>query len=281
MMKRGKFESMITVSRLKMIQFLIGLLFIYLLLMSFEIPVVLRAGSGSDGDGSVIIDKGAEEWQSASRPSRHRRFTRRMREYKRVSSLVFNESLYDDKNGPKDEFSILHRTAKEAWVIGKRVWEELGSVKANMSKPENKSESACPYSVTVTESEFGKQGRVLMLPCGLTLGSHITVVGKPHWAHLENDPKIALLKEGEEALMVSQFMMELQGLKTVDGEDPPRILHFNPRLKGDWSSKPVIEMNTCYRMQWGSALRCEGWKSRADEETSESLFFIDHLVCAI
>ncbi|KAF2282545.1 hypothetical protein GH714_043753 [Hevea brasiliensis] len=41
--------------------------------------------------------------------------------------------------------------------------------------------------------------------------------------------------------MVSQFMMELQGLKTVDGEEPPRILHFNPRLKGDWSGKPVIE----------------------------------------
>ena len=46
--------------------------------------------------------------------------------------------------------------------------------------------------------------------------------------------------------MVSQFMMELQGLKTVDGEDPPRILHFNPRLRGDWSGKPVIEQNTCY-----------------------------------
>ncbi|KAE8661014.1 putative beta-1,3-galactosyltransferase 19 [Hibiscus syriacus] len=111
------------------------------------------------------------------------------------------------------------------------------------------------------------RGRILVLPCGLTLGSHITVVGMPHWAHAENDPKIAVLKEGDESVMVSQFMMELQGLKTVDGEDPPRILHFNPRLKGDWSGKPVIEQNTCYRMQWGSAMRCEGWKSRADEET--------------
>ncbi|KAA3482898.1 hydroxyproline O-galactosyltransferase GALT4 [Gossypium australe] len=67
--------------------------------------------------------------------------------------------------------------------------------------------------------------------------------------------------------MVTQFMMELQGLKTVEGEDPPQILHFNPRLKGDWSGKPVIKQNTCYRMQWGTSLRCEGWKSRADEET--------------
>ncbi|EEE62846.1 hypothetical protein OsJ_17649 [Oryza sativa Japonica Group] len=67
--------------------------------------------------------------------------------------------------------------------------------------------------------------------------------------------------------MVSQFMMELRGLKTVDGEDPPHILHFNPRLRGDWSSRPVIEQNTCYRMQWGAPLRCEGWKSHSDEET--------------
>ncbi|XP_037436662.1 hydroxyproline O-galactosyltransferase GALT5-like [Triticum dicoccoides] len=71
--------------------------------------------------------------------------------------------------------------------------------------------------------------------------------------------------------MVSQFMMELQGLKTVDGEDPPRILHFNPRLRGDWSGKPVIEQNTCYRMQWGTSLRCEGWMSRADEETVDGM----------
>lgn len=107
----------------------------------------------------------------------------------------------------------------------------------------------------------------MVIPCGLMLGSHITVVGMPHWAHAEYDPKITVLKEGDESILVSQFMMELQGLKTVDGEDPPRILHFNPRLKGDWSGKPVIEQNTCYRMQWGTALRCEGWQSKADEET--------------
>jgi len=94
-------------------------------------------------------------------------------------------------------------------------------------------------------------------------------VGTPRWAHAERDPKIAVVRDGDEAVMVSQFMMELQGLKAVDKEEPPRILHFNPRLRGDWSGKPVIEQNTCYRMQWGSALRCEGWKSRADEETGE------------
>ncbi|MCI26994.1 putative beta-13-galactosyltransferase 19-like, partial [Trifolium medium] len=108
---------------------------------------------------------------------------------------------------------------------------------------------------------------VMVLPCGLTLWSHVTVVGTPRSAHGESDSKIGVVKDRDEAVMVSQFMMELQGLKAVDNEEPPRILHFNPRLKGDWSGKPVIEQNTCYRMQWGTALRCEGWKSRADEET--------------
>jgi hypothetical protein len=44
--------------------------------------------------------------------------------------------------------------------------------------------------------------------------------------------------------MVSQFMVDLQGLRAVDGEDPPHVLHFNSRLRGDWSGRPVIEHNT-------------------------------------
>ncbi|KAL4344023.1 hypothetical protein S83_035262 [Arachis hypogaea] len=45
-------------------------------------------------------------------------------------------------------------------------------------------------------------------------------------------------------------MVELQGLKSVEGKDSPKILHLNPRLRGDWSKRPVIEHNTCYRMHW-------------------------------
>ncbi|KAK1644920.1 hypothetical protein QYE76_062725 [Lolium multiflorum] len=42
---------------------------------------------------------------------------------------------------------------------------------------------------------------------------------------------------------------DLKIILTVDGEDPPRILHFNPRLRDEWSVKPAIEKNTIYRMQ--------------------------------
>jgi hypothetical protein len=277
-MKRAKIETLVSLSRLRLLQLLMGTAFLYMLVMTFEIPQVLRIGSGfgSDMDDGAFgyigdalprllpIERGDEPGDMYP----YRTPKRQMREFKRVSGLLFNESLFDSNAG-KDGFSELHKSVKHAWVVGKKLWEEMESGKSELSpktKPENRSET-CPHSISLSGSEFRDRNRVLVIPCGLTLWSHITVVGTPWWAHAEYDPKISVLKEGDESVMVSQFMMELQGLKTVDGEDPPRILHFNPRLKGDWSGKPVIEQNTCYRMQWGTALRCEGWKSRADEET--------------
>ncbi|XP_022976833.1 hydroxyproline O-galactosyltransferase GALT6-like [Cucurbita maxima] len=291
-MKRGKFDSMVSLNRIRLLQILMGLVFLYLLLMSFEIPLVYRTGYESvPGDETFGFTSDAlprsflleseEEMADKDAPRRpsddpfkisygspHRTPERRMREFSKVSGLVFDEATFD-RNASKGEFSELQKAAKHAWVVGTKLWEDLESGKIELkpeTKTENESES-CPHSITLSGSEFETQNRIMVLPCGLTLWSHITVVGTPRWAHSEQDPKISILREGDDPVMVSQFMMELQGLKTVDGEDPPRILHFNPRLKGDWSGKPVIEQNTCYRMQWSTALRCEGWKSRADEET--------------
>jgi hydroxyproline O-galactosyltransferase 2/3/4/5/6 len=92
----------------------------------------------------------------------------------------------------------------------------------------------------------GAGGVVLPLPCGLTLGSHVTVVGVQRH---------------------TQFAVELRG----EGDAAPTILHFNPRLRGDWSGRPVIEQNTRFRAKWGPALRCEGRRSRPDEETGASV----------
>ncbi|KAE8688278.1 putative beta-1,3-galactosyltransferase 20 [Hibiscus syriacus] len=286
-MKRAKFDSLVSLSRLRLVQFLMGVLFLCLLFMSFEIPLVFKTGSAgfyTDTLPRPLFIEREVDFTDKSAPARPdddhklvrqagiRTPPRRMSEFKSVSGLLFNESSFAS-NDSKDEFSLLHKTARHAFVVGKKLWDDLQSA-LNKSDSESdrknqmkKRTESCPESIALSGSEFVNQGRVLLIPCGLTLGSHITVVGMPHWAHAEDDPKIAILKEGDESVMVTQFMMELQGLKTVDGEDPPRILHFNPRLKGDWSGKPVIEHNTCYRMQWGSALRCEGWKSRADEET--------------
>ncbi|KAI4319118.1 hypothetical protein MLD38_032757 [Melastoma candidum] len=287
--KPDKFDAFQSLCRQRSFQILLGVGFLYLVLVTVEIPYVSRetlsliprsvklqtdqdiqthvapsrplvnvtsaSGGGSDPAGGDL--------SPAVAVPRGRRVTRRSA----ISGLDFGNAW---KNGVGKGFSGLHKSAKVAWDVGRKFWSELASGKVVTEKPmarkgANATES-CPHSLSLSGPEFLERKRVLVLPCGLTLGSHITVVGKPRGAHSEKDPKIALVKDDEE-VMVSQFHMELQGLRNVEGEDPPRILHFNPRLKGDWSGKPVIEQNTCYRMQWGTALRCEGWRSRADEET--------------
>ncbi|XP_074558005.1 hydroxyproline O-galactosyltransferase GALT6-like [Curcuma longa] len=195
---------------------------------------------------------------SASAPLPHR--TRPRRRSLVVSGLAQLE-LNARGNG---SFSELHKSAWDAWEVGRKVFEDLKASPAPSAEApaqEIRDEENCPNSIMISGAELQERGRLMVLPCGLTLGSHITLVARPRRAH----------PDWERDTMVSQFMMELQGLKYVDGEDPPRILHFNPRLKGDWSGKPVIELNSCYRMQWGSAQRCEGWKSKTSEETVDGL----------
>ncbi|XP_042502967.1 hydroxyproline O-galactosyltransferase GALT6-like [Macadamia integrifolia] len=298
-MKRGKFDAFFSFCRQRSVQLLIAVGFLYIFLVSLEIPFVFNGGVGSisaDGFNGFLnealslpfrLDSEEETQvkeapirpskesfrvsQSKFQPSQPRTVERRVREQKTISGLIFQDST---SSSSKDGFSGLLKSARDSWVIGKKVWKELESENVQFEeekrKRENRSEF-CPHSISLAGSEFQSRGKIIVLPCGLTLGSHITLVGIPLPAHAESDPKITLPTGGNEPVMVSQFMVELQGLKTVDGEEPPRILHFNPRLKGDWSGKPVIEQNTCYRMQWGSALRCDGWKSRADEETVDEL----------
>jgi hydroxyproline O-galactosyltransferase 2/3/4/5/6 len=91
--------------------------------------------------------------------------------------------------------------------------------------------------------------------------------GTSHDAHEEYVPELAKVRDGNGTVTVSQFIVEFQGLKAVDGEDPPKILHLNPRIRGDWSEKPILEHNTCYRMSWGKAMRCDGLPSRDTDET--------------
>ncbi|KAJ1293141.1 hypothetical protein BS78_01G045200 [Paspalum vaginatum] len=113
--------------------------------------------------------------------------------------------------------------------------------------------ASCPAAVAVPRARLASGAGVAVdLPCGMAVGSRLTVVARP---------RIAGTRE-------SQFVLELLGTKAVQqGEEPPRVLHFNPRIRGDFSGRPVIEINTCYRMQWAQPQRCDGWPSRPDEDT--------------
>ncbi|KAG5094501.1 hypothetical protein JHK84_050089 [Glycine max] len=281
-MKRVKklYPFLVLPNRPKPLQIFMAVMFLYLLFTTFEIETSLGFRTRFVSVSSLLGNEDQHQRTHSSKASNfpsqgvfqgslHRKALQGLQ---KVSTLSFIEAL-NDTTVEENMFSELHKAARHAWVEGKRLWEQVESVKETMNvarfKAENLSDS-CQHSISLSGSELRKQNKgvmVMVLPCGLTLGSHVTVVGTPRWAHWEDDPKISVVKEEEGKVMVSQFMMELQGLKSVDKEEPPRILHFNPRLKGDYSGRPVIEQNTCYRMQWGSALRCEGWKSRADEDT--------------
>ncbi|CAA0826792.1 Probable beta-1-3-galactosyltransferase 19 [Striga hermonthica] len=291
-MKRSSLDLLFSVGRQRSTRVLILFALLYIILVCFEVPFVFKNGFSSVSQEGLLFSSGSsngilstkpflleseedtEEKEAPVRPLDlpYRSPERKIRETLQSPLSRLNLTAGIANSGPDIGIS---KAAKDALEIGRKLWRELESAGKNGShrvfgrkgststKPE-----PCPHSISVGGEEFLKNGKIMVLPCGLTLGSHMTVVGKPRVAHAETDPKISLLKEGQ-YVMVSQFMMELQGLKTVEDEDPPRILHFNPRLKGDWSGKPVIEHNTCYRMQWGTSQRCEGWKSRADEETGK------------
>nr|KJB08378.1 hypothetical protein B456_001G079300 [Gossypium raimondii] len=265
----------ISLTKQQFVQILIIVGFLYIVLVSVEIPFVFLTGFSSLSQESLTRLPGlsrevnAQEkdspirplnWVSKSSPPpvqflHHRRQLKYQGGF--ISNLSFDAKTFDPTT--KDRSLELHKSAKVAWELGRKLWEELESRNFVIDSTENVNNGSerCPHLVSLSASEFLDHGNVMELPCGLTLGSYVTVVGKPRGTHPRTKSKVAF----------SQFIMELQGLRTVDGEEPPRILHFNPRLKGDWNRKPVIELNTCFRMQWGSALLCEGWKSEAYDET--------------
>ncbi|XP_052733076.1 hydroxyproline O-galactosyltransferase GALT6 isoform X2 [Vigna angularis] len=269
-MKRN-LQTLFMLTRKRSIQFLIGAFFFYLVLVTLEIPLVFKTDFTTvatrthkllSEEDSLLKESPARPLKTVSNADSPSQLARRSV----ISGLVLNDAVFES-NG-NDGSLELYKLVKHARQMGRRLWADLesGNLRTVVSKPENRS-SSCPGSVSLS----GKDALgVVPLPCGLTLGSHVTIVGKPLAARPDFEPNIAVVKENE-PVMVSQFVVELQGLKTVDGEEPPRVFHFNPRLKGDWSGKPVIELNTCYRMQWGSALRCDGWKSKADDDTVDRM----------
>ncbi|KAL2904262.1 Hydroxyproline O-galactosyltransferase GALT6 [Bienertia sinuspersici] len=237
----NKFESLVIVSRLRSLHLLMGLVFVYFFFMTCQFPVLFRF---LDKHQLPIPNRFVNETPRRQIPPQN----------EILSQMVFRIRNSDN--------SSIYKTAMQAWILGSELWAQLEAKPRVHQSPAAAGAPllSCPEKVAVTESGF--KG-VVRLPCGLTLGSHVTVVGQPRKAHREKEPSISLGKD----VMVAQFMVELRGERVVRGEEAARLLHFNPRIKGDWSEKPVIEMNHCYRGQWGTAVRCEGWRSPPTQQT--------------
>lgn len=264
-MKRGKLDLFQLPSGQRSIQTLVVVGFLYLVMMTLELPFVFDSGFTAvtqESSRSFLVQRTEEEFKGKKELIRPEKIPleprnqswysnpeRRVSEFKPLSSMNFDSISV---NNSSSNVSGIESWAKEAFEVGRKTWEEIQPGKSpgvrENAVEKNRNES-CPISVSLSGFEFLEKGPIMELPCGLKLGSLITIVGKPRVA---KDDKNAV---------VSQFVVELQGLRDVDGEDPPRMLHFNPRLKGDASGEPVIEQNTRYRMQWGTAIRCDGRKS--------------------
>ncbi|XP_043689534.1 hydroxyproline O-galactosyltransferase GALT2-like [Telopea speciosissima] len=287
--------------RFKLSHFFLSMAALYLVFIAFKFPLLLEIAAGFGGndnfvglDGSAVGKEDGDIskpfFSSVYKDTFHRKLENN--EYQNAPQMPWKEPLRDETgNSPPVKplqyrygrvtgytlrqknktmgLSPLEKMADEAWTLGQKAWADVEKMNPEEVDPgsvlEGKPES-CPSSVSVNGEELEKGDNIMFLPCGLAAGSSITLVGTPHGPHQEYVPQLAKFKRGDSMVWVSQFVVELQGLKAVDGEDPPKILHLNPRLKGDWSQWPVIEHNTCYRMQWGTAQRCSGLPLGNDDD---------------
>ncbi|CAI9782170.1 unnamed protein product [Fraxinus pennsylvanica] len=300
-MKRLKGESP-SARRFKLSYFLLGIAALYLTLICLKFPEFFDTAevlSGDDSDlGIYDLSIGNDEdkklikshQNSVSMDGFHRILQNN--ENQDASVKPRQEASPEEKDGARRikpiqhqygritaeilrrmnrtaKFSVMEQMADEAWTLGSTAWEEVDKYDEKEIKTSAISEGkpkSCPSWVSMHRDELTERDYIMFLPCGLAAGSSITVIGTPRYAHKEYVPQLAKLRLDDATVLVSQFMIELQGLKSVDGEDPPKILHLNPRLRGDWSHRPVIEHNTCYRMQWGTAQRCDGLPSKNDDD---------------
>ncbi|KAF6167457.1 hypothetical protein GIB67_031658 [Kingdonia uniflora] len=257
--------------KLRLSHLLLTIAALYLIFISLKFPRFLEIAqmlSGDDGGGGLRVSGDGNDDLDRSNPivDIHRELGENQNQrYGRITGKIMREI-----SASESDLSVLERIAEEAWTLGGKAWQELESFdssETNQSGVIEGSTESCPSSISVTGEDLARgNNHPMFLPCGLAAGSSVTVIGTPHKSHVEFLPQLAKFRYGNPKVFVSQFMVELLGLKAVDGEDPPRILHLNPRLKGDWSHRPVIEHNTCYRMQWGAAQRCDGLSSKNEDD---------------
>ncbi|KAK4399391.1 Hydroxyproline O-galactosyltransferase GALT2 [Sesamum angolense] len=135
-------------------------------------------------------------------------------QYGRITAEIFR------RMNRTNNLSVMERMADEAWALGQKAWEEANKYNEKeidmTTILEGKPES-CPSWVSVSGEELAKRDFMMFLPCGLAAGSSITVIGTPRYAHQEYVPQLAKVRAEDALVLVSQFMVELQGLKVVNG----------------------------------------------------------------
>ena len=132
------------------------------------------------------------------------------------------------------------KEAGGAWNSLMHSVEEQRLQYANESSHGKAKEKQCPHFLDkVNATELDNRGYKLRVPCGLTQGSAITIIGIPNG-------------------LLGNFRIDLTGEQLPGEPDPPIILHYNVRLHGDKITEDsVIVQNTwTVAHDWGEEERC-------------------------
>ncbi|CAD6250564.1 unnamed protein product [Miscanthus lutarioriparius] len=130
--------------------------------------------------------------------------------------------------------------ASEAISDGRTAWENLTSSVQNASSQQREKERLCPYSIRRMDASKSENGVFTIdVPCGLIVGSSITLIGTP-------------------GVLSGNFWIDLVGTALPGESEKPIALHYNVRLNGDKATKdPVIVQNTFTANNgWGVEDRC-------------------------
>lgn len=191
-----------------------------------------------------------------------------------ISAEAIVANFFDQRNLSREEKNSLHtwnrlkplvmhaeglpnavEAVKEASVAWKNLIASVEEEKrqSNGSLTKRGKEKQCPHFLSkMNASELDDNGFKLRVPCGLTQGSSITLIGIPNG-------------------LLGNFRVDLNGEPLPGEPDPPVILHYNVRLHGDKITEdPVIVQNTwTIAHDWGDEERCpipdEGKNKKVDE----------------
>ncbi|XP_014521362.1 beta-1,3-galactosyltransferase GALT1 [Vigna radiata var. radiata] len=177
-----------------------------------------------------------------------------------ISSDILVSSLFAGSNFSEDEQQALQTwkqlnhlidhtqglpSSAEAIKEAASAWNSLiSSIEEQKHGRANDSsrtkEKQCPHFLNkMNSTELGNSSYKMQVPCGLTQGSSITVIGIPNG-------------------LLGNFRIDLTGEPLPGEPDPPIILHYNVRLHGDKITEdPVIVQNTwTIAHDWGEEDRC-------------------------
>ncbi|CAA2984011.1 beta-1,3-galactosyltransferase 15 [Olea europaea subsp. europaea] len=178
-----------------------------------------------------------------------------------ISTEAIVSDLFSQRNLSNEEKNSLHtwnhlkhlishaqglpnavEAIKEAGVAWSNLMTSTEEEKLHMngSSQRRGREKQCPHFLSkINATELDDRGFKLRIPCGLTQGSSITIIGIPNG-------------------LLGNFRIDLTGEQIPGETEAPIILHYNVRLRGDKiTDDPVIVQNTWTAVHdWGEEERC-------------------------